>query len=411
MRKTVFIITAMVVLVSALILGGCAKKEAEKKTLKIGGIVMLTGPASQGGLSCKQAWELVVDKYNSEGGLKVGNDTYMIELIVEDDQMSPEQASAAATKLLTQDKVNIIIGGLIPPLGRAIYEVTSKAGALYVSPGAVTVSAAVPYPNHPDVGPDKPLNMRTFHSYDEVVPGLLDYLVDQYPNVKTVALNTIAEETAEPMAAYVRKELEKRGLKQAGKLEQFAPDLMDYVPLITRILATKPDAIYCMIGGPIAAGGELKAARELGFKGPLFYGVRADVDLQAKIAGGNVSDMFGAGLTLADPNLPELVKKVQEHYLKKFPKRELIADIMGEYDTLWTLFQTIEKAKSIDPETILKTYEGLTKLGDLQTTLGPGYVGGLKTLGVNRVICAPYAISRVTDGKSTNVKFIMVDLP
>lgn len=390
-----------------------AYAKTPSKTLKIGGIVMLTGPASQGGLSCKQAWELVVDKYNSEGGLKVGKDTYMIKLIVEDDQMSPEQASVAATKLLTQDKVNIIIGGLIPPLGRAIYEVTSKAGALYVSPGAVTVSAAVPYPHHPDIAPDKPLNIRTFHSYDEVVPGLLDYLVEQYPDVKTVALNTIAEETAVPMAGYVRKELEKRGLQQAGKLEQFAPDLMDYVPLMARILASKPDAVYCMIGGPIAAGGELKAARNLGFRGPLFYGVRADVALQAKVAGGgpDVTDMFGAGLTLDDPDLPDLVQKVKEHYLTKFPKRELIADIMAEYDTLWILLQTIEKAKSLDPETIVKTYEGLTQLGDLQTTLGPAYVGGLKTLGVNRVICAPYAISRVTDGKSTNVKYIMLDIP
>jgi hypothetical protein len=75
------------------------------------------------------------------------------------------------------------------------------------------------------------------------------------------------------------------------------------------------------------------------------------------------------------------------------------------------LLQTIEKAQSIDPEAIVKTFEGLTQLGDLQTTLGPAYVGGLKTLGVNRVICAPYAISRVTDGKSTNVKYIMLDIP
>jgi branched-chain amino acid transport system substrate-binding protein len=417
MRKTLLVKIVMVVLVGALVFAVNAQDTIAApatKTLKIGGIVMLTGPASQGGLSCKQAWELVVDKYNSEGGLKVGKDRYMIELIVEDDQMSPEQASVAATKLLTQDKVNIIIGGLIPNLGRAIHEVTSKAGALYVSPGAVTVSAAVPYPHHPDVAPDKPLNIRTFHSYDEVVPGLLDYLVKEYPDVKTVALNTIAEETAKPMAAYVKKELEKRGLKQAGKLEQFAPDLMDYVPLVSRILASKPDAIYCMIGGPIAAGGELKVARDLGFKGPLFYGVRADVALQAMVAGGGpgVTDMFGAGLTLGDPeSIPEKAKEVQAHYLTKFPKRELIADIMAEYDTLWILLQTIEKAQSIDPETIVKTYESLTKLGDLQTTLGPAYVGGKKTFGVNRAICAPYVIARVTDGVSKNVKFVMLDIP
>jgi branched-chain amino acid transport system substrate-binding protein len=215
------------------------------------------------------------------------------------------------------------------------------------------------------------------------------------------------------MAAYVQKELEKRGLKQVGNLEQFAPDLMDYVPLVSRILASKPDAIYCMIGGPIAAGGELKVARDLGFEGPLFYVIHADVALQAMVAGGGpISDMFGAMLTLADADgLPQEANDVIAKYLEKYPKRELIGDVLFAYDTLWVVLQTIEKAQSIDPKTIVKTYEGLTKLGDLQTTLGPAYVGGLKTLGVNRVICAPYAISRVTDGVSKNVKFVMLDIP
>jgi branched-chain amino acid transport system substrate-binding protein len=381
------------------------------KICKIGAVLMLTGPASQGGLACKQGYQLVVDKYNSEGGLKVGNDTYMIELIVEDDQMSPERASIAATKLITQDKANIIIGGLIPNLGRAVYEVTSKAGVLYVTP-SVNLSAVIPYPENIDVCPDRPLLIRTYHSYDEVVPGLLDYMVEQYPDVKTVALNHIAEETAEPMAGYVKKELEKRGLRQVGKLEQFAPDIQDYVPLVTRILANKPDVIFCLIGNPINAGGELKAARDLGFEGPLFYVIHADVALQAKIAGGNVSDMFGAMLTLADPDsLPQEANDVIAQYLKKYPKRELIGDVLYAYDSLWVALQTIEKAKSLNPETIVKTYEGLTQLGDLQTTLGPAYVGGQKTCGVNRVICAPYAIARVTDGVSKNVKFVMLDIP
>jgi hypothetical protein len=68
-------------------------------------------------------------------------------------------------------------------------------------------------------------------------------------------------------------------------------------------------------------------------------------------------------------------------------------------------------AQSTDPETIVKTYESLTRLGDIQTTYGPAYVGGLKTAGINRIMCAPSPISRVTDGKSTNVKYVMFDIP
>jgi len=81
------------------------------------------------------------------------------------------------------------------------------------------------------------------------------------------------------------------------------------------------------------------------------------------------------------------------------------------YNGLWVLLQTIEKAKSVDPETVLKTYEGLTKKGDLQTLWGPGYVGGKKSLGVNRTLCYPYIIDSANKGVSKNEKTIFIDVP
>jgi hypothetical protein len=65
----------------------------------------------------------------------------------------------------------------------------------------------------------------------------------------------------------------------------------------------------------------------------------------------------------------------------------------------------------VDPETVLKTYEGLTKKGDLQTLWGPAFVGGKKTLGVNRTLCCPYTIDTCMKGVSKNAKTIFVDVP
>ena len=89
--------------------------EPAQKTLTIGGIAFLTGPASQGGIACKQGWELAVDKYNQAGGLKIGKDTYKINLIVEDDAMSPDQAATAATKLIKRDGAKFMSGLLSMP--------------------------------------------------------------------------------------------------------------------------------------------------------------------------------------------------------------------------------------------------------------------------------------------------------
>ena len=110
--------------------------------------------------------------------------------------------------------------------------------------------------------------------------------------------------------------------------------------------------------------------------------------------------------------LPKVFQEVNAEYLKKYPPKDLISDVfLVGYNGLWVLLQTIEKAKSVDPATVLKTYEGLTKKGDLQTLWGPGYVGGMKTLGVNRTLCYPYIIDTCMGGVSKNAKTIFVTVP
>ncbi len=103
---------------------------AAEKTLVIGGIAFLTGPAAAGGMACKTGWELAVAKYNDAGGLKIGNDMYKIKLIVEDDAMSLDQACTAATKLIQRDGAKFIIGPLVDAFKNAIYPITSQAGIL-----------------------------------------------------------------------------------------------------------------------------------------------------------------------------------------------------------------------------------------------------------------------------------------
>ena len=58
------------------------------------------------------------------GGVKIGNDTYKIQFIHEDSKGSAEGASTAATKLVNQDKVELVIGAILESEMAAIYQVT-----------------------------------------------------------------------------------------------------------------------------------------------------------------------------------------------------------------------------------------------------------------------------------------------
>src|SRR5476649_357240 len=60
----------------------------------------LTGGGASFGQSSKEGTLLAVDEVNAAGGLLGGR---KIKLLIEDDQSKPEEASNAATKLITED--------------------------------------------------------------------------------------------------------------------------------------------------------------------------------------------------------------------------------------------------------------------------------------------------------------------
>ncbi len=85
---------------------------ATAEPIRIGAVGPLTGPAANSGIAMRQAFQYVAKKTNQEGGVQVGDEMRKIELILEDEQSQPALGVAAATKLLTRDQVDILIGDM-----------------------------------------------------------------------------------------------------------------------------------------------------------------------------------------------------------------------------------------------------------------------------------------------------------
>jgi ABC-type branched-subunit amino acid transport system substrate-binding protein len=417
MKKTVLTILLIVAFAVLPVFGTAL---AAEKTLVIGGIAFLTGPAAAGGMACKTGWELAVAKYNDAGGLKIGADTYKIKLIVEDDAMSLDQASTAATKLIQKDGAKFIIGPLVDAFKNAIYPITSQAGVLLADVDTCNASRAITYEGNTDVSKDRPLYIRCHWANDEITPYLLDYLKAHYPKAKKIAVCGVTESCTVGIYNWLKGTLAKKGLERVGALEQIAPDCSDYIPPVTRLLSAKPDAIFVAVSTPMTWGFVAKAARDLGFKGPVFCATHLDVNFANTIGGGHGTDLFGAGIALTDMgSLSKEMKDAHKSYVSHgYAAKDEISDVyLVGYNGLWVLLQAIEKAKSLDAATVVKTYEKLTKKGDLKTLWGNAsdgngaYVGGLKSTGVNRVLNEPYWIDACMHGVSKNVKNIFVRVP
>lgn len=94
---------------TALALAGGSAFAAEK-TLDIGVSDALTGGAAVYGLPQANAVQMAAEEINAAGGIKVGDDTYMLNVIAYDDKANPTEASNAVRKLLDRDGVKYILG-------------------------------------------------------------------------------------------------------------------------------------------------------------------------------------------------------------------------------------------------------------------------------------------------------------
>ncbi|MGJ3252352.1 MAG: ABC transporter substrate-binding protein [Elainellaceae cyanobacterium] len=83
-----------------------AEATTEGEPIKIGLLQPLTGPVAANGIAIRDAAVIAVEEINNEGGV----DGRPIELIIEDTANDPAQCTSAATKVVTRDEVEAIIG-------------------------------------------------------------------------------------------------------------------------------------------------------------------------------------------------------------------------------------------------------------------------------------------------------------
>ena len=138
MKYAVLFIAAM--LIASVFIAGCTQQEAAsaKDEIKIGVVASLTGPASNVGKNMWQSASLAADEINANGGVNVQslNGKVPVRLILGDDESTREGGQKAVTKLITDDKVDILVGGYSSAVTSAYEQTVAEHKVPFVVTGA-----------------------------------------------------------------------------------------------------------------------------------------------------------------------------------------------------------------------------------------------------------------------------------
>jgi len=360
--------------------GGAA---AQSDTLKIGVVSALSGPGSEWGLAQDGAIKIAAAEVNEKGGFVVGGKSYKVEVISYDDQYKAALAVTAATRLIEQDKVKFIVGPMGSASTLAVKPLFEKNKVLAII-GAYSEKA---------LDANTRYSFRGFPTQVEFVAPIVEWLKKNKPELKTVAELEPNDETG-----WFSQKLLKQNYEGAGftivSSELFERSLKDFQPVLTRILATKPDIIELGTTPPGTAGLVIRQARELGFKGQ-FVKIGGPGAPQIVAAAGKE---FAEGLLCyaAADTTTKNFKDLEAKYAKvlKPPMNEFTVYF---YDAARMMFDAIQAAGTVEDTD--KVAAALEKAGPYTGLQGPIRWGGMKSYGTNHQILTPTFIGMIKNGE------------
>src|SRR5262245_35417442 len=103
---------------------------AVAEEIRVGFIAPITGPFAQAGKDMVNGWEMYTDEVKNDFAGAT------IKFILEDDQAKPPVGVLKAEKLIRQDKVHLIMGGVLASTGYALAPVSTREKTVYLAPVA-----------------------------------------------------------------------------------------------------------------------------------------------------------------------------------------------------------------------------------------------------------------------------------
>jgi len=319
-----------------LVLGFCLTGTAwAAEVIKIGFNIELTGDIPKVGEASKFTGEMLKAQINSKGGLKVGNKSYMLNFVYEDNEAKAESAAAAALKLIAQDQVLGIIG---PQASKQAI----PAGEVADTNQCVLISG---WSTNPKTTANRPWVFRACFLDPFQGPVLAKFATEELKARKAAVLYDIASDYPKGLAEFFKESFEKiHGKGSVAAFETFTTKDRDFSAQLTKIVASKADILFTpqyYDEVPLI----VKQAHEMGWKKPILGSDSWDSAELMKLCG---KDCIGSFFSThyAAPGAKGATKQFIDQYKAKYGyEPDAVAALT--WDAARLLLQAIQNTKGL----------------------------------------------------------------
>ncbi len=347
-------------------------KAADSDTILLGEVGSLTGSEAAFGISTRNGIELALEEVNATGGVKGKK----VAVRVYDDQSKPEEAAAAATRLVTQDKVVAILGEVASSNSLAMAPKAQAGQVPMVSPSSTN-------PKVTEVG-DYIFRVCFIDPFQGAV--MARYAKEKLAFTRVAILTDKKSAYSEGLTEVFKSKFTGLGGAIVG-VEAYSKGDTDFRAQLTNVKKLKPEGLY-VPGYYQDVALIAEQAKELGLKVTMMGGDGWDSEKLFELGGTAVEGSYVSNHYSADDPSP----RVQDFIRKYQAKFKVTPDSLAAlgYDSAMVVIEAMKRAPDLSGPSLR---DAIAATKDF-----PG-VAGTITLDANRNPVKPAVVLKVEGGK------------
>jgi branched-chain amino acid transport system substrate-binding protein len=331
---------------------------------------------------------LAAEDINNAGGIQVGGKTYMIKVISEDTEFSPNVGLAAFNKLIHQNGVKYIVGPMSSGTEKIVNPITEPNKVIMMHTGGSRPRSSDYY------------TFKAVQISDQYAPACWAALMKLYPETKSIVVFEPDNEMGHMAAGLCRILAKASGIELLDIV--YVPEgTKDFYPMLTKVMALKPDAINASRTPPGDFALIQKQAYELGYKGVFIADHGSDTAMVLDIAGPEAAEglvQSGTADYIGFAFTPQM-REMGQRYLDKYGTQD--AWSLEYYNDVLYIKQGIEAAGSVDTTKVVEVWRNPEFT--MEGLYGTVSWVGKEFYGVNSILSTPLPINQIKNGKEVVV--------